>query len=131
MDGVDANGFLAEIDAYNQAVNQRRSFDPNVKDGINMQGFAANKSSWANTVDEPPFEACQVGCGITFTFGGLRIEADTPAVVNNNESIPGLYAAGELVGGIFCFNYPGVLGRCWARCLGDLQATLRQFVNLV
>lgn len=111
MDGVDANGFLAEIDAYNQAVNQQITFDPNVKDGRNTQGLAVNKSNWANTIDEPPFEAYQVGCGITFTFGGLRIEADTAAVVNNdNEPIPGLYAAGELVGGIFYFNYPGVLG---------------------
>lgn len=121
MDGVDANGFLAEIDAYNQAVNQRISFDPNVKDGRNTQGLAVNKSNWANTIDEPPFEAYQVGCGITFTFGGLRIEADTAAVVNNdNEPIPGLYAAGELVGGIFYFNYPGGTGLMSGSVFGRL-----------
>ena len=124
---VDANGFLAEIDAYNQAVNQRISFDPNVKDGRNTQGLAVNKSNWANTIDEPPFEAYQVGCGITFTFGGLRIEVDTAAVVNNDdEPIPGLYAAGELVGGIFYFNYPGgtelMSGSVFGRLAGSSAA---------
>ncbi|UCB55079.1 MAG: FAD-dependent tricarballylate dehydrogenase TcuA [Thiotrichales bacterium] len=124
MDGVDANGFLAEIDAYNQAVNQRVSFDPNVKDGRNTQGLAVNKSNWANTIDEPPFEAYQVGCGITFTFGGLRIEADTAAVVNNDdEPIPGLYAAGELVGGIFYFNYPGGTGLMSGSVFGRLAGS--------
>lgn len=124
MDGVDANGFLAEIDAYNQAVNQRVSFDPNVKDGRNAQGLAVNKSNWANTIDEPPFEAYQVGCGITFTFGGLRIEADTAAVVNNDdEPIPGLYAAGELVGGIFYFNYPGGTGLMSGSVFGRLAGS--------
>jgi len=47
---------------------------------------------------------------ITFTFGGPRINADAQVISTDGEPIPGRYAAGELVGGIFCFNYPGGTG---------------------
>src|SRR3546814_623017 len=49
-------------------------------------------------------------CGVTFTFGGLKITEN--AQVENTESkpIPGLYAAGEIVGGLFYHNYPGGSG---------------------
>src|ERR1700690_2576705 len=85
-------------------------FDPNVKDGRGTKGLAVPKSNWANTIDAPPFEAYAVTCGVTFTFGGLRI-TDAGEVMNlDYRPIPGLYAAGELVGGLFYFNYPGGTG---------------------
>jgi tricarballylate dehydrogenase len=111
LEGVDPKGFLSEISAYNDAVDTDTPFDPNVKDGRATRGLALPKSNWANRIDEPPFEAYQTTCGITFTFGGLRIEPDTGQVMDTDMApIPGLYAAGELVGGIFCFNYPGGTG---------------------
>ena len=110
LDDVESRGFLQEIAAYNVAVRQDIKFDPTVRDGRCTEGLAVDKSNWANTIDAPPFEAYAVTCGITFTFGGLRI--DTDAAVHNvdGEPIPGLYAAGELVGGLFYFNYPGGTG---------------------
>jgi len=110
LDDVDADAALAEITAYNRAVLQDVPFDPNVKDGRGTRGLAVNKTNWANTLDEPPFEAYAVTCGITFTFGGLRIDTDARVISTDGEPIPGLYAAGELVGGIFYFNYPGGTG---------------------
>ncbi len=111
LEGVDPAGFLAEIAAYNDAVDTDTPFDPNIKDGRATHGLAMPKSNWANRIDEPPFEAYQITCGITFTFGGLRIDPDTGQVIDTDMApIPGLYAAGELVGGIFCFNYPGGTG---------------------
>ncbi|MCK0100719.1 FAD-dependent tricarballylate dehydrogenase TcuA [Pseudohalocynthiibacter sp. F2068] len=111
MEGVDPKGFLDEIKAYNAAVNTDIPFDPNVKDGRGTNGLAVPKSNWAHTINEGPFEAYQVGCGITFTFGGLRIDPDRAQVLDNDLApIPGLYAAGELVGGVFFFNYPGGTG---------------------
>lgn len=69
------------------------------------------KSNWANRIDEPPFEAYQIGCGIAFTFGGLRIAPANGQVQDTGlRPLPGLYAAGELVGGLFYFNYPGGSG---------------------
>ncbi len=111
MEGVDKAGFLAEIKHYNETVNTEVTFNPNVKDGRNTNGLDVPKSNWANTISDGPFEAYHITCGITFTFGGLRIDPHTSQVVSDDqEPIPGLYAAGELVGGLFYFNYPGGTG---------------------
>ena len=110
MDGVDPEGFLAEIRAYNAAVNRDVAFDPNVKDGRGTTGLAVNKTNWANTIEDGPFEAYGVTCGITVTFGGLRINTDAQVMDTDQRVIPGLYAAGEIVGGVFYFNYPGGSG---------------------
>ena len=110
LDDVDPKAALAEIEAYNAAVTSSIPFNPNVKDGRRTTGLAVNKSNWANVLDTPPFEAYAVTCGITFTFGGLRIDTGARVLSTDGEPIPGLYAAGELVGGIFYFNYPGGTG---------------------
>jgi tricarballylate dehydrogenase len=110
LEDVDANGFLEEVRAYNGAVRTEIAFNPNVKDARGTRGLPLEKSNWANLIDTPPFEAYAVTCGITFTFGGLQID-DAGAVLNTDGApIKGLYAAGELVGGLFYFNYPGGTG---------------------
>ena len=101
---------LEEIRAYNAAVQTDVPFNPNVKDGRGTKNLKINKSNWANTLDTPPFEAYAVTCGITFSFGGLKINTDAQVMSSDGAPIPGLYAAGELVGGIFWFNYPGGTG---------------------
>ena len=73
LEGVDPPSALKEIARYNAAVRTDISFNPNVKDGRRTEGLSVNKTNWANTIDLPPFHAYQVGCEITFTFGGLRI----------------------------------------------------------
>jgi tricarballylate dehydrogenase len=110
LDDVNPQAALAEIRAYNAAVKTGVPFNATIKDGRGTTGLAINKSNWANTLDEPPFEAYAVTCGITFTFGGLRINTGAQVMSTDGEPIPGLYAAGELVGGIFYFNYPGGTG---------------------
>ena len=110
MDDTDAAGIVATIREYNAAVRTDIPFDPNVKDGRRAEGLTVPKSNWANTIDEPPFEAYAVTCGITFTFGGLRTNPRAQVIDTDGRTIPGLYAAGELVGGLFYFNYPGATG---------------------
>ena len=110
LEDTDGNAALEELRAYNAAVRTDIPFNPNVKDGRGTRGLAIPKSNWANPLDTPPFEAYAVTCGITFTFGGLRINTDAQVISTDGEPIPGLYAAGELVGGIFYFNYPGGTG---------------------
>jgi tricarballylate dehydrogenase len=110
LDGVNAAAFLATVKEWNAAVRTDIAFDPNVKDGRRTQGLAIDKSNWANTIDTPPFEGYAVTCGITFTFGGLRIDANAQVLDTDHRPIRGLYAAGELVGGLFYFNYPGGTG---------------------
>ncbi len=123
LEGVDAAAFLEEIAAYNAAVRTDIPFDPNVKDGRRTEGLAIDKTNWANTIDQPPFEAYQVTCGITFTFGGLRIDTDGAVLDEEERPIRGLYAAGELVGGLFYFNYPGGTGLMSGAVFGRIAGT--------
>ena len=110
--------------AYNAAVRTDVPFDPNVKDGRAHHGHRARpRSNWANPLDTPPFEAYQVTCGITFTFGGLRIDAAAQVLDTDLQPIPGLYAAGELVGGLFYFNYPGGTGLMSGAVFGRIAGT--------
>ena len=126
LEGVDAEAFLDTVKRYNAAVRTDLPFNPNVKDGRRTEGLDIPKSYWANRIDRPPFEAYAVTCGITFTFGGLRIDGEGRVLDGEAVPIPGLYAAGELVGGIFYFNYPGgsgltsgaVFGRIAGRAAG-------------
>ena len=129
MDGIDGTVFLKTVAEYNGAVSSREAdYNPNVLDGVGTVGLQPNKSNWALTIDKPPFEAYAVTCGITFTFGGLRIDNQARVLNDAGGAIPGLFAAGEMVGGLFYFNYPGgsglsngtVLGRLAGSSAGDL-----------
>jgi tricarballylate dehydrogenase len=108
--GVDPPRFLETVREFNAAVRTEVPFNPYVKDGRGTVGLAVPKSNWANTIDTPPFEAYGVTCGVTFTFGGLRISQNAEVIGNDGLPMPGLYAAGSLVGGLFYFNYPGGAG---------------------
>ena len=111
MEGVDAQAFLRTVREFNAAVRTDVPFNRTVRDGRGAAGIEPPKSNWANPLDTPPFEAYGVTCGITFTFGGLRINHETGQVLDlGYDPIPGLYAAGEMVGGIFYFNYPAGTG---------------------
>jgi tricarballylate dehydrogenase len=110
MDDTDQKTALETLKEYNAAVQTQIPFNPNVKDGRCTRDLQVNKSNWANTLDTPPFEAYAVTCGITFSFGGLKINTQGQVINSDGGTIPGLYAAGELVGGIFWFNYPGGSG---------------------
>ena len=110
MDGVDAAAFLRTVREFNAAIDTRAPFDPSIKDGRRTRGLTVDKTNWANAIDTPPFEAYGVTCGITFTFGGLAVDANARVIGEDGEPMPGLLAAGELVGGLFYFNYPGGTG---------------------
>ena len=110
LEGVDPEGFLRTVRAYNDAVRTDVAFDPTVKDGRGTDGVEVPKSNWAQLLDAPPFEAYAVTCGITFTFGGLRVDPRGRVLDTGERPLPGLYGAGELLGGLFYFNYPGGTG---------------------
>jgi tricarballylate dehydrogenase len=121
LEGVDAAEFLKTVRAFNAAVRQDVRFDHTVKDGKCTAGIEPPKSNWAQPLDTPPFDAYATTCGITFTFGGLRIDKETGQVLDVHfHPIPGLYTAGEMVGGLFYFNYPSGTGLVSGAVFGRL-----------
>ena len=119
LDGVNAEVALGTIREYNDSIRRDVPFDPNVLDGRKAD-LTVPKSNWANPLVDPPFEAYQVTCGITFTFGGLRIDGNGQVIDTEGRPMAGLYACGELVGGIFYFNYPGGSGLTSGSVFGRL-----------
>jgi tricarballylate dehydrogenase len=123
LDGVDPDGFMRMITEYNAAVQTDVPFNPTIKDGRGTVGLTVPKSNWANRLDTPPYVAFQITCGLTFTFGGLNITPRTEVLDAAGAPIPGLYAAGELVGGLFYFNYPGGTGLTSGAVFGRIAGT--------
>jgi tricarballylate dehydrogenase len=109
MLGLDPVALVRTVQEYNQAV-QPGDFNHRILDGKRTQGLRVNKSNWSQLIDTPPYHGYGVCCGITFTFGGLRINTEAEVLSTWEAAIPGLYACGEIVGGLFYDNYPGGSG---------------------
>jgi tricarballylate dehydrogenase len=120
---IDPAGFVKTIEEYNAAVQTDIPYNPTIKDGRNTVGITPPKSNWAELIDTPPYTGYAVTCGISFTFGGIKIDTRGRVVTNGQEPIPGLYAAGEMVGGLFYHNYPGGSGLSAGMVFGKLSGT--------
>jgi len=105
LEGVNAGKFLETVTAYNAATQADIAFDPAIRDAKCTKGLDIEKSNWANPLDTPPFEAFAVTTGITFTFGGIKANADAQVENSAGRPIPGLHVAGEMVGGLYYQNY--------------------------
>lgn len=106
--GVDAAAFITTVEDFNAAIDPQ-PFDPAVKDGRSAR-VDPPKSNWALEIDTAPFYAYPVTCGITFTFGGIKVDDRACVLTDAGDAIPGLFSAGEMVGGLFSGNYPGGSG---------------------
>ncbi|CZR68921.1 uncharacterized protein PAC_18822 [Phialocephala subalpina] len=108
-------GFSAAVSAA-QSGAKKVKWDPAIRDGLSTQSKQSSlkvpKSNRALTIDEGPFMAVKVGCGVTFTFGGLEVDPNTAGVISNltGRTVPGVFCAGEMVGALFYENYPGGSG---------------------
>jgi len=123
-EGLEINPSALEktISEYNAAC-QPGEYNPSILDNVHTKGISPAKSNWALPIDEPPFVAFVTTTGITFTFGGLRVNAQTEVQDVTDRSIPGLYAAGELVGGLFYENYPGGSGLMAGSVFGKIAGS--------
>ncbi len=106
--------------AFNAAPRPDVPFNPNIRDGLATTGLAIDKTNWAQRLDQPPYEAYAVTTGITFTFGGLKISNDAQVEDTTGQPIPGLFAAGEIVGGLFYHNYASGTGLMSGAVFGRL-----------
>ncbi len=110
LDGVDPHGAQRTLSEFNTAVDTDTPFDPTTLDGKSTSGLPLPKSNWAQRLDTPPFKAYPVTGGITFTYAGLKIDDRGRVLTAEHQPIKGLYAAGEMVGGVFFEGYPGGSG---------------------
>lgn len=120
---VDPAALVATVREFNDSVDRTRCFDPTVKDA-RAAAVQPPKSNWAMPLENGPFYAYGVTCGITFTFGGLKADTHGRVVTTDGEAIPGLFVAGEMLGGLFSKNYPGGSGLAAGGVIGRRAGTL-------
>ena len=101
--GIEPDALTGTVDRFNAAAH-RAGYEPRRLDGRSTTGLRPTKSNWAVTLDVPPLVAFTVTGGITYTYGGLKISTRAEVLDRRDRAIPGLFAAGEIVGGIFLHN---------------------------
>jgi tricarballylate dehydrogenase len=126
--GIDKRELVATVDAYNAAC-PTGAFKPLELDGLATRlGYAPMKSNWSRPIDKPPFLAFPIICGNCFTFGGLKIDTNARVIDADGAPIPGLYAAGEVIG-LYYGSYPGATsvlrGAVFGRIAGQHAAGSR------
>jgi len=100
---IAASKLRNTVDEFNRSVDR----------GTNSK-LIPPKTNFAQRIDRPPFYAYVVTGGMTFTFGGIKINSKAEVLNKTTSVIPGLYAAGEVTGGFFYNNYPA--GSSLTRC---------------
>ena len=125
--GLPVDTAVRSIESFNAAVSADGEFTPFVKDGRRTApDLDPPKSNWALPLDSPPYVAYPVCCGITFTYGGLKIDTEGRVVDTTGQVMANLYATGEIAGGFFYHNYPAgsglVRGAVFGRIAGESAA---------
>ncbi|MEV6281574.1 FAD-dependent tricarballylate dehydrogenase TcuA [Kribbella sp. NPDC051770] len=120
---IDVDGFVRTVKEFNSSIDTTRPLDPAVKDG-RLAAVEPVKSNWAAAIDKSPYYAYPVTCGISFTFGGLRGDVDGRVLDRSGEPIPGLFACGETLGGLFSGNYPTGAGLIAGSVIGRRAGAL-------
>jgi tricarballylate dehydrogenase len=110
MPDMDHENAKKTVRDYNNACNLQKDFDPTILDNLSTSGIKPPKSNWAQQLNSPPFRAYPVTGGITFTYGGLKVSSSGAVMKGPDETIKGLFACGELIGGVFFNGYPGGSG---------------------
>jgi tricarballylate dehydrogenase len=124
--GLNPGTLVRTIEEFNAGVPEGSEARPSAfgVDGVSTVGLTIPKSNYAMRIDTPPFEAFPVRCGMTFTFGGLKIDLANGQVQNvSGDPIGGLYTAGEMVGGLWYWNYPSGSGMMSGATFGRLAGT--------
>ncbi|WP_374555599.1 FAD-dependent tricarballylate dehydrogenase TcuA [Aquitalea pelogenes] len=107
--GLDEARFVDTIQRYNAAC-QAGQFDHTVLDNCHTDGLTPPKSHWALPLDTPPYYGYALRPGITFTYLGLKTNADA-AVHFAGQPSPNLFVAGEMMAG-------NVLGKGYVAGIG-------------
>ena len=121
--GLDPEKLERVVEDYNRSIDESVEFNGWIKDGKSTRGLEPPKTNWAMKLDTPPYVGYPVTGGLTFTFGGVKIDRRARVIDTEDHPIAGLYAAGELTGGFFYFNYPGASGLTRGAVTGRIAGT--------
>jgi tricarballylate dehydrogenase len=103
--GLTPEALAATVAEYNGAC-RAADFKPLALDGLATRGLVPCKSNWAHPIDQSPFHAYPIISANVLTFGGVKVDRQARVLNQQGEPIPGLYAAGEVVG-LYYTNYTG------------------------
>ncbi len=120
--GLAPEVLVHTVNEYNAACTDDVAYDPTRADGKHTVGLEIPKSNWATRIDEPPYRAYPVTCGITFTFGGLKVNTKGQVLNTMHEPMKGLYASGDILG-LFFHNYPSFTGQTRNAVFGRIAGT--------
>ena len=102
--GIPATALEETVGEFNAACPSGRFIETRT-DGLSTSGIQPKKSNWARTIERPPFLCYPLIPASIITMGGIKTNANAQVLNAEGDVIPGLYAAGALVG-IFYRHYP-------------------------
>ncbi len=108
--GIEPEPFLRTVAEFNKACRTDVAFMPGELDGKCTVGISPRKSHWAEPLTRAPFRAYPITAGVTFTFGGIKVDTQARVISTTDEPIRGLYASGDVIG-LFFHNYPSCTGQ--------------------
>lgn len=108
--GLDPTALEDTVTSFNGAVRPG-TFDHTILDDCRTEGLTPPKSHWARRLETPPFHAYPVKPGITFTYLGVKVDADARVIMTNSGPAGNIFAAGEIMAG-------NVLGQGYAAGIG-------------
>lgn len=123
--GLDEASFMQTLNDYNQSVVEG-TFDHTVLDNCKTEGVTPVKSHWARKIDTPPFYAYAVQPGVTFTYLGLKTDAQARVyfggVASENLFVAGEMMAGNVLGKGYTAGVGMTIGTAFGRIAGDQAA---------
>ena len=96
--GLDGDKLRATVREFNAAC-QTGDFKPQAPEGPRTVGLAIDKTNWARPLDTPPYYGYLLRPGITFTYLGLKVDAQARVITNGGTPTRNIFAAGEIMAG--------------------------------
>jgi len=119
---IPESKFIKTVTEFNKAASNGKYY-PEKLDNISTNNLTIPKSNWGIKIDSPPFYGYCVTGGIAYTYGGPKIDIKARVLDQNNEPITGIYAAGEIVGGILFHNSLRGAGLMHGSVFGKIAGT--------
>ena len=95
---LDGGALEKTVTEFNAAVRPGK-FDHQALDDCRTKGLAIPKSHWARRIDRPPYYGYPLRPGITFTYLGVKVDAQARMLLAGGKPAANMFAAGEIMAG--------------------------------